>query len=141
MNPAAASLQCRLAPPTIAALPPNAHQLLVAIRAAIVIQGGAARGGDGDPAPRLSGLLGSGRAAAALLILIEAVGSAWPDPVAIYRPCARGVTHDELTLLRLIGCASRTDWAGADVLLRDYLPADARACLFHAASRLCAATD
>jgi hypothetical protein len=74
--------------------------------------------------------LGSKRAAAHLHLLLEEMGSAWPDPFAVSPPCCPRLSHDEALFAQMMAAAGQGDRPGFDRLLSDLLPGDARERLF-----------
>jgi hypothetical protein len=79
------------------------------------------------------------RAAAHLHLLMEEIGAAWPDPFCVSPPCSPRLSHDEATLVQMIGLAGRGDRPGFDRLLCELLPGDVRERMFVSASTLSAA--
>ena len=77
-------------------------------------------------APRL----GSLRAAAHLRLIIEEIGTAWPDPFCVAPPCSPRLSHDEATAAQMLELAGCGDRPGFDRLLADLLPCDERERLF-----------
>lgn len=47
--------------------------------------------------------LGSLRAAAHLRLIIEEIGTAWPDPFCVAPPCSARLSHDEATVAHMLG--------------------------------------
>ena len=117
-------------PPPVSQLHPAQHRLLHAMRAAVVI----GRAGE-DPVARLGQLLGRVSAARALLVLMQAIGAAWPDPVAVRRPCCTVLTPDETLFIAMVEQAAMGRRPAFDALLSDMIDADGRDCLFAATSR------
>lgn len=74
--------------------------------------------------------LGSLRAAAHLRLIIEEIGTAWPDPFCVAPPCSARLSHDEATAAQMFVLAAGGDRPGFDRLLADLLPSDERECLF-----------
>lgn len=119
--------------PHIDTLPPPAHRLLSAMRAAVVIH----RSGQ-CPRGRLSAILGNDSRAAAWIILLNSASAAWPEPIAVYPPCCQRMTHDEATLIELIACAASGNRPAFDRLVQDMIDGDGRDCLHGAATRFIA---
>jgi len=65
-------------------------------------------------------------ATARLRVLIEMVGSAWPDAVALSPPCCRLLSHDEATLANLISHTRTGNRRGFDRECHEMLDWDAR---------------
>lgn len=74
--------------------------------------------------------LGSLRAAAHLRLIIEEIGTAWPDPFCIAPPCSARLSHDEATVAQMLVLAAHGDRPAFDRLLADLLPGDERERLF-----------
>lgn len=117
-------------PQSTSALPPPAHRLLAAFRAAVIVH----RSGQ-CPRERLSALLGSDRAAAAWILLLNSASAAWPEPMAVYPPCCAVMTHDESAVIDLVALAATGNRPRFDRLLHDLLSEDARDHVFTAATR------
>jgi hypothetical protein len=84
----------------------------------------------------LSPLVGT-RGVDAILLFVQAVGAAWPDPLQIGCPCQRSlVSPDEYTILAMIAAARRDDFVDHNRLLTDLLPLCARTRLFHYARKV-----
>jgi len=81
--------------------------------------------------------LGSKRAAVHLHLLLEEIGSAWPEPFAVSPPCCPRLSHDEALLAGMVAAAAQADRPAFDRLLCDLLPDDARERLFLSARVLC----
>lgn len=109
-------------------LAPAAHRLLAALRAAVAIH----HSGQ-CPRPRLSAILGNDRAASAWIILLNCASAAWPEPMAVYPPCCRCMTHDEATLIGLVGLTATGDRPAFDRLLCDMIGEDGREAVYAAA--------
>jgi len=69
---------------------------------------------------------GSAEATARLRVLIEMVGTAWPDAVALAPPCCRLLSHDEATLAALLAHARTGNRRGFDRECHEMLDWDAR---------------
>lgn len=92
-----------------------------------------------DPRAELDRRLGSERAAERFLLLIEAIGTAWPEPVYVNPPCCPKLSYDEMMVLDLLAARGRGDRPAFDEFLRDMLPGEARDCLYAAAGAFIAA--
>jgi hypothetical protein len=92
-----------------------------------------------DVQPRLTELLGNARAATAFRLLLATMSAAWPDPLAVFRPCCPRLTHDEVTLLTMLHHAGAHDQPAFDRHLVDMIAPDARALLYDGCLRLNAA--
>lgn len=111
-------------------LPPPAHRLLAALRAAVIVH----RSGQ-CPRLRLAALLGGDGPATGWIMLLNSASAAWPEPMAIYPPCCNVMTHDERTVIDLVGLVAAGDRPGFDRLLRDLIGDDGRDHVFAAATR------
>lgn len=80
--------------------------------------------------------LGCARAAAHLHLLMEEIGTAWPDPFCAAPPCCPRLSHDEALAIAMIRTGGRGDRPAFDLLLADMLPADVRERLYLSASVL-----
>ena len=85
------------------------------------------------PMRALAEQLGSGRAAAHLMLWMEEIGAAWPEAFCVSPPCSPRLSHDEATVGEMIGLAETANRPGFDRLLADMLPADERERLFTSA--------
>ncbi|MDQ8756092.1 addiction module antidote protein [Sphingosinicella sp. LHD-64] len=85
--------------------------------------------------------LGCARAAAHLHLLMEEIGTAWPDPFCAASPCCPRLSHDEALALEMIRAGGRGDRPAFDRLLADMLPADVRERLYLSASVLSQALE
>ncbi|MDT9600058.1 addiction module antidote protein [Sphingosinicella rhizophila] len=74
--------------------------------------------------------LGSRRAAAHLHLLMEEIGTAWPEPFCVSPPCCAFLSHDEALVARMFALASEGDRPGFDRLLSDLLPDHVRERLY-----------
>lgn len=94
------------APTIIGALPPLAARFLYSLRL-IALYRAAGR----DPAAELAVRLESMSAAVHAMELSEAILHCWPEPVVVSRFCCEMLSHDELTIGRMIGAAAGHDRA------------------------------
>lgn len=78
--------------------------------------------------------LGSPRAAAHFHLLMEEIGTAWPDPFCVSPPCSSRLTPDEACFTEMMRLSAWSDRPGFDRLLADLLPADERERLYLSAS-------
>ena len=120
-------------PMAIDQLPPPAHRLLAAMRAAVAIH----HSGQ-CPRPRLTAILGNDRAAATWIMLLNSVSAAWPEPMAVYPPCCRCMTHDEAVLIELVSHAAAFDRPAFDRLICEMIDDDGRELIYAAARRFVA---
>lgn len=91
-----------------------------------------------DPGPAMQARLGSDRAAWQLWLLMEEVGTAWPDPFMVSPPCCRAMSFDEVTLLAMLRHAHRGERAEFGRLLGEMLPQEICERLFTSAAVLMA---
>ncbi|ALE18080.1 hypothetical protein AMC99_02809 [Altererythrobacter epoxidivorans] len=94
-------------PAAITALQPVAARFIYSLRLVATYQ--RARR---DPAPELAQRLGQFTIAIKSLQLLDTIGHAWPDPVNVRRFCCCHLSHDELTLGRMMEAAWRGDEEG-----------------------------
>lgn len=80
--------------------------------------------------------LGSLRAAAHFHLLLEEIGTAWPEPFAVSPPCCRCLSHDEALLSDMIRIGAAADLLAFDRLLGEMIGEDERERLFLSASVL-----
>jgi hypothetical protein len=80
--------------------------------------------------------LNCARAAAHLHLLLEEVGSAWPEPFRVAPPCCPRLSHDEALIVDMVRLGGRGDRPGFDRLLAEMIPADMRDRLYLSASVL-----
>lgn len=88
------------------------------------------------PMQAIAERLESVRAAAHLHLLLEEIGTAWPDPFCIAPPCCPRLSHDEALALEMVRAATREDRPAFDRLLQEMIPADMRERLFLSAGVL-----
>ena len=77
-----------------------------------------------DPAEAMGQRLGSSAAAWHFWLLMEEVGTAWPDPFLVSPPCCRTLNHDEALLVDMIGDAAGGERMAFLTRLRDMLPVE-----------------
>ena len=115
----------------MAALPPEEARVAHALRLWVVV------GQTGRCAMEaVAGRLGSMQAAAHLHLMLEEIGTAWPEPFAVSPPCCRHLSHDEALFADMIRLGRTKDRPGFDRLLGEMLPADERERLFLSATVL-----
>lgn len=90
-------------PPAIMSLHPVAARLVYSLRLVAAYQ----RVGR-DPAPELAQRLGQIAIAIKTLQLLETIGHAWPEAVNVRRFCCVRLSHDEMTLGRMLEAV----WSG-----------------------------
>lgn len=91
-----------------------------------------------DPGPVMQTRLGSDRAAWQLWLLMEEVGTAWPDPFMVSPPCCRNLSFDEVTLLAMLRHARSGERAHFGRLLEEMLPDEICERLYTSAAALMA---
>lgn len=74
--------------------------------------------------------LGCSAAAAHLQLVLEEVGSAWPDPFCVSPLCCRRLSHDEALLAEMMRHAGVEDRPAFDRASHELIGADARERLF-----------
>lgn len=82
------------------------------------------------------GRLGCGQSARGLHLLLDLVGSCWPEPFAVSAPHSPDLTHDEATLLVMLEAARDHRRPVFDALLCEMLDQDARDRLYDASKLL-----
>jgi hypothetical protein len=90
---------------------------------------------DRDPKDDLIQRLGSPLAAQKFHIAVEAIGTAWPEPFSVARPCCPKLSPDEATLVDMITAVRANNRADFDKATQEMLGCDARNTLYGA---LCA---
>lgn len=109
----------------IGELPPEETRIAHSLRLFVVM-----RKAQRCPMESVAGRLGSLRAAAHFHLLLEEVGTAWPEPFAVSPPCCPRLSHDEATMVDMFRLGAKGDRPGFDRLLVEMLPADERERLF-----------
>lgn len=109
-----AKLQARL--PDLLSLSGAEARILLALRHAVVCH----KLGR-NPRPGLEEKLGSGLAATRFLIVIETVGSAWPESFHIGRTCCPCTTPDEILLLQMTRLGGTGDRPAFDRLIMEMI--------------------
>ena len=77
-----------------------------------------------DPAVTMAERLGSPEAAWRLWLLMEEVGTAWPDPFLVSPPCCRRLSHDERVLLDMLSLAGSGERLPFLRLLQEMIPVE-----------------
>ena len=80
--------------------------------------------------------LGSADAVRPFHVFMDEAGHAWPDPIALNRPCQMSLSYDEMLLVDCATAAAKNEREAFDDFLRDMLDASARRGLWNAARRL-----
>lgn len=111
--------------PDIRTLAAVEARIIMAFRLAII-----AYRTDHEYRTRLHERLGSRLAATRLLIIVEMIGFAWPEPFQIGCPCSPNTTPDEILFLNMLRQAIAGNRRGFDSLLCEMLHEDARDRLF-----------
>lgn len=70
-----------------------------------------------DARPYLEDRLGSGIAVSRFLIMVEAIGGAWPESVKIGRACCPHTMPDEILLLNMLRSVVQQDRPAFDALI------------------------
>lgn len=70
-----------------------------------------------DARPYLEDRLGSELAVSRFLIMVEAIGGAWPESVKIGRACCPHTMPDEILLLNMLRCAAQENRPAFDALI------------------------
>ena len=83
-----------------------------------------------NPLPLIKGRLPEPGVASRFAILLEAIGSVWPEPVYVKAPCCSDLSYDELAIVQMIRLSARGDKTGFDQLLVDMVNEDARSSLY-----------
>jgi hypothetical protein len=120
-----------LAQPVLTALTGGQSNIIVSARLWVAMR---KRGG--DPSPVMAQRLGSDSAAWQFWLLMEEVGTAWPDPFLVSPPCCGRMSHDEALLLDMLHHAAARDGAAFHNLLAEMLPMDHRERLYGTAGAL-----
>ncbi|MFC4292907.1 hypothetical protein ACFOWX_10830 [Sphingorhabdus arenilitoris] len=113
-------------------VPKNDACLILSVRSWFVM-----RHAGEDPLPHISRYLGSSIIAMRFGVMMEVVQQIWPDRFAICRPCCRGVSIDEMLLIRLIRAAREGAAPVFDQLCAEMIGRDGRHLLYHHDVRLC----
>ncbi len=86
-----------------------------------------------DPNPAIALRLGSDAAAWRFWLLMEEVGTAWPEPFLVSPPCCSRMTMDEAALCDMLRAAGEANKAGFVQLLEDLLPLELAERLYNSA--------
>ncbi len=89
---------------------------------------------DRDPLDDLIPRFGSTIAARRFQVVFEVIGSAWPDPFMVSRPCCPMLGPDEMMFADMIAAASIQDRSMFDRITREMHNTDIRETLFTALS-------
>lgn len=92
-----------------------------------------------DPIPELAVKLGSVEVAARSLALAQAVSQCWPEAITVSRFCCRLLSHDEITIGRLVDNAARCERQGFEDAISGLIRPDRHHRLWDAALSLVAA--
>lgn len=84
----------------------------------------------------LGQLLGNRAAVHPLHVFLSEACQAWPDPIALNRPCQPQMSYDEMLLVDCTSAAARTERAAFDSFLSDMVSPAGRRSLWLAAIRL-----
>lgn len=98
--------------PDIMSLPSAEARFVIALRVAVMSQKSYR-----DARPYLLDRLGNERAVNRFLLLVEAIGGAWPEAVMIGRACCPHTMPDEILILSLLRCAKNDHRPGFDALI------------------------
>lgn len=98
--------------PDLMSLPSAEARIITSLRVAVMSQKCYR-----DSRPYLQDRLGGEPAANRFLILIEAIGEAWPESVKIARACCPHTMPDEMLLLNMLCCARQECRPGFDALI------------------------
>ncbi|QTD57053.1 hypothetical protein [Parasphingorhabdus cellanae] len=107
--------------PDLMSLPSAEARIIMALRVAVMSQKCYQ-----DARPYLRDRLGSHLAMSRFLILVEAVGFAWPESLTISRPCCPHTLPDEILLLRMFRHAAAGNRPGFDALICEMIDPDSR---------------
>jgi len=110
---------------TLDALPPDEAAVIEAVRVWALMTRVRR-----SPDRAIAEKLGSRRAARQCRLLLSEVAAAWPDRLCVSPSGSESLSHDEQTLLAMIGAATHGDRLGFDRLLADLLPAAQRQHLY-----------
>lgn len=109
----------------VRALPMAVMQAVMAIRLCVICHKI-----DRDPAAELFQRLGSESAASRFAIVFEVVGTAWPEPFTVSRPCCTMLSPDEAMFADMMITVAARDRASFDMIICDMIGTDARETLF-----------
>ncbi len=114
-----------LAQPVLGSLSEGQANIIVSARLWVAMR---KRGG--DPNLLMAQRLGSDSAAWQFWLLMEEVGTAWPDPFLVSPPCCGRMSHDESLLLDMLHHAAGRDGGAFHALLDEMLPMEHRERLY-----------
>jgi len=69
-------------------------------------------------------------------VFMDEAGRAWPEPIALNRPCQMALSYDEMLLVDLSTAAARKERAVFDELVEDMIGQSGRNAIWSAARRL-----
>ncbi len=107
--------------PDLMSLPSAEARIILALRVAVMSQKCYR-----DARPYLEDRLGSERAVSRFLILVEAIGGAWPESVTIARACCPHTMPDEILLLRMMRHAVDRNRPSFDALICEMIDPSSR---------------
>jgi len=107
--------------PDLMSLPSAEARIIMALRVAVMSQKCYR-----DARPYLEDRLGSERAVSRFLILVEAIGGAWPESVTIARACCPHTMPDEILLLQMLRHAVDRNRPSFDALICEMLDVSSR---------------
>ena len=82
--------------------------------------------------------LGSPNAVRPFHVFMDEAGRAWPDPIALNRPCQMSLSYDEMLLIDLCTAAARKERGVFDELVEDMIGVGGRNAIWGAGRRLMA---
>lgn len=85
-----------------------------------------------DPVESMGQILGSQKAAGALVHVLRIIGENWPEPVTVQPPCCQMVSMDEQLIVDLVASAIQDNRPGYDRLLCEMLDEDVRDHVYNA---------
>lgn len=85
-----------------------------------------------DPVESMASILGSARAASALVHVLRMIGEYWPEPVMVQPPCCQMVSMDERLVIALITAAVQDNRPGYDSMLCEMVDEDVRDHIYNA---------
>lgn len=111
--------------PAVRDLPAAPAQAILALRYAILCR----RLGQ-DPLPELERRWGHSAAARRFTVLVEVIGTMWPEPFAVAPPCCQKLSFDEALLADMVTSARIDDRRRFDLQSAEMFGSDARDMLF-----------
>ncbi|MEO0441959.1 MAG: hypothetical protein AAF067_13935 [Pseudomonadota bacterium] len=85
-----------------------------------------------DPVGSMANILGSEKAASALVHVLRIIGEYWPEPFMVQPPCCHMVSMDERLIVDLITAAVQDNRPGYDSMLYEMLDEDVRDHVYNA---------